>query len=47
MASAALPPGFPAVQIGTDYYWDGGLMSNTPLYVVVQSTPRRDTLARR
>jgi NTE family protein len=31
MASGALPPGFPAVRIGTDYYWDGGLVSNTPL----------------
>ena len=31
MASAALPPGFPAVRIGKDYFWDGGLISNTPL----------------
>ena len=31
MASAALPPGFPAVKIGEAYYWDGGLASNTPL----------------
>ncbi|HEY4136673.1 MAG TPA: patatin-like phospholipase family protein [Alphaproteobacteria bacterium] len=31
MASGALPPSFPAVRIGTDYYWDGGLVSNTPL----------------
>ncbi len=31
MASGALPPGFPMVQIGTDYYWDGALISNTPL----------------
>jgi NTE family protein len=31
MASGALPPGFPAVRIGTDYFWDGGLVSNTPL----------------
>ncbi|GKT36571.1 patatin-like phospholipase family protein, partial [Aduncisulcus paluster] len=31
MASAALPPGFPAVKIGKTYYWDGGLTSNTPL----------------
>jgi NTE family protein len=31
MASAALPPGFPAVRIGDDYFWDGGLISNTPL----------------
>jgi len=31
MASAALPPGFPAVRIGNEYFWDGGLISNTPL----------------
>src|SRR6202012_4948886 len=45
MASGALPPGFAAVEIDGQYYWDGGLMSNTPLYEVIQSTPRRDTLA--
>ncbi|HTH62783.1 MAG TPA: patatin-like phospholipase family protein [Paraburkholderia sp.] len=44
MASGALPPGFPAVEIDGEYYWDGGLMSNTPLYEVIQTTPRRDTL---
>jgi NTE family protein len=31
MASGALPPAFPMVKIGTDYYWDGGIVSNTPL----------------
>jgi NTE family protein len=31
MASAALPPGFPAVEIDGECYWDGGLVSNTPL----------------
>lgn len=31
MASGALPPGLPMVQVGTDYFWDGGLVSNTPL----------------
>jgi NTE family protein len=36
MASAALPPGFPAVQIGKDYFWDGGLISNTPLDQVLK-----------
>jgi len=45
MASGALPPGFAAVEIDGEYYWDGGLMSNTPLYEVIQATPRRDTLA--
>jgi NTE family protein len=31
MASGALPPAFPAVKIGADFYWDGGIVSNTPL----------------
>ena len=31
MASGALPPALPMVRIGTDHYWDGGLVSNTPL----------------
>jgi NTE family protein len=31
MASGALPPALPMVRIGKDYYWDGGLVSNTPL----------------
>src|ERR1700736_2603074 len=45
MASAALPPGFPAVEIDGEHYWDGALVSNTPLQWVVESRPRRDTLA--
>jgi len=36
MASAALPPGFPAIKIDDNYYWDGGLQSNTPLDIVVK-----------
>jgi NTE family protein len=44
MASGALPPGFPAVEIDGEMYWDGGLVSNTPLDFVLESTPRRDTL---
>ena len=31
MASGALPPWFPAVEIDGEYYWDGGVVSNTPL----------------
>ena len=31
MASAALPPGFPPVEIEGEYFWDGGVLSNTPL----------------
>lgn len=35
MASGALPPGFPAVEIDGEYYWDGGLVSNTPLNEII------------
>src|SRR5262249_32060164 len=45
LASSALPPGFPAVEIGGVYYWDGGLVSNTPVDWVLESSDRRDTLA--
>ena len=44
MASAALPPGFPAVEIDGEHYWDGGLVSNTPLQWVVDGRPHLDTL---
>jgi NTE family protein len=37
MASGALPPSFPMVRIGTDHYWDGGLVSNTPLQHVLDT----------
>src|SRR5690606_23825939 len=33
------------VEIDGDYYWDGGLVSNTPLANVLESRPMRDTLA--
>ena len=45
MASGALPPGFPPVEIEGEHYWDGGLVSNTPLQWVLESEPRKDTLA--
>ena len=45
MASGALPPGFPAVEIEGESYWDGGLVSNTPLQWVLESAHRQDTLA--
>jgi|HubBroStandDraft_1064217.scaffolds.fasta_scaffold06091_3 NTE family protein len=45
MASGALPPGFAPVEIEGEYYWDGGLVSNTPLHWVLESEPRQDTLA--
>jgi NTE family protein len=45
IASGSLPPGFPATEIDGEYYWDGGIVSNTPLHWVLDSRPRRDTLA--
>jgi NTE family protein len=45
MASGALPPGFPAIEIDGECYWDGGLVSNTPLRYIMESVPRRSTLA--
>ncbi len=42
MASGALPPGFPAVEIEGEAYWDGGLVSNTPLEYVFDDQPRQD-----
>ena len=45
MASGSLPPGFPATEIEGEYYWDGGLVSNTPLQWVLDSRPGQDTLA--
>jgi len=38
MASGALPPGFPAIEIEGEHYWDGGLVSNTPLQWLVTNT---------
>ena len=44
MASGALPPALPMVQIGTDWYWDGGLVSNTPLQHVLEKGGNLDQL---
>src|SRR3546814_7861429 len=43
LASGALPPGLPPVEIDGTWYWDGGLVSNTPLEHVVLSA-REDML---
>src|SRR6185312_10232818 len=44
MASGALPPGFPAVVIDGEHYWDGGIASNTPLDYVLDAETDRDLL---
>ena len=45
LASGSLPPGFPATEVDREYYWDGGIVSNTPLQWVLDARPRLDTLA--
>jgi NTE family protein len=40
-----LPPGFPAIEIDGEFYWDGGLVSNTPLRYILETLPRHSTLA--
>ncbi|GAA4343028.1 patatin-like phospholipase family protein [Pigmentiphaga soli] len=44
MASGALPPGFAPIPIDGEYYWDGGIVSNTPLYHILQSHPSPHSL---
>jgi NTE family protein len=43
-ASGALPPGLPPVHVDGDYYWDGGVVSNTPLMYVLENLPRMRAL---
>ena len=38
MASGALPPGLPPIPIEGEAFWDGGLVSNTPLQYVLDYT---------
>jgi NTE family protein len=44
MASGALPPALPMVKIGTDHFWDGGIVSNTPLQHVLDQDDKLNTL---
>jgi len=44
MASGALPPAFPAVRIDGELYWDGGILSNTPVEAVFDDNPRKSGL---
>jgi NTE family protein len=39
MASGALPPGLPPIVIDGNYYWDGGIVSNSPLWYVLDDAP--------
>ena len=44
MASGALPPGFPPIEIDGEHFWDGGLVSNTPLQYVLDQPCERPRL---
>ena len=44
MASGALPPAFPAIRIDGELYWDGGILSNTPVEAIFDDYPRRNSL---
>ena len=44
MASGALPPGLPPIAIGGEAFWDGGLVSNSPLWYVLDDAPGLDAL---
>jgi len=44
MASGALPPAFPAVRIDDEYFWDGGILSNTPVEAVFDDSDRKSSL---
>ncbi|WP_295761619.1 patatin-like phospholipase family protein [Undibacterium sp.] len=44
MASGALPPGFPPIQIDDKAYWDGGVYSNSPLSVFLAEVRQKDAL---
>jgi NTE family protein len=44
LASGALPPGFPPVEVDGELYWDGGIVSNTPLWYVLDEDYRMSAL---
>jgi NTE family protein len=44
LASGALPPALPPVEVDGEYYWDGGVVSNTPLEAVFDDEMRQSGL---
>jgi len=44
LGSSAIPPCFPAVPIDGEYYWDGGVYSNSPVEVVFDEDPRQSSV---
>jgi NTE family protein len=44
LASGALPPAFPPIEVDGEYYWDGGVLSNTPIEAVFDDNMRQSGL---
>ena len=44
MASGSLPPGLPPITIDGEHYWDGGIVSNSPLSHVLDDSPELSAL---
>jgi NTE family protein len=44
LASASLPPSFPPMLIDGEYYWDGGVVSNSPMQFVIDNRGRHTAL---
>lgn len=44
LASASLPPSFPPTEIDGEYYWDGGVVSNSPMQFVIDNRGRHTAL---
>jgi NTE family protein len=44
MASGSLPPGFPPIEIDNEHYWDGGIVTNSPLWYVLEDSPHINAL---
>jgi NTE family protein len=44
LASASLPPSFPPTEINGEYYWDGGVVSNSPMQFVIDNRGRHTAL---
>ena len=44
LASASLPPSFPPTEIDGEYFWDGGVISNSPMQFVIDNRGRHTAL---
>ena len=44
MASDALPPALPEIKLDGELYWDGGIVSNTPLQHLLDTDPQENSL---